>query len=285
MFETLRLAQDDPNVPLKDLKIKPKGLEGIEEATPASETVLELYRRLKTHQHNIAETKRMVEEIRNQYEAERVKIERETGKVKEMEELQKVVNELSTLVGTANRKLVDLGTEIAYLRDEMITKPVKATDTWKLEKVLEKFDKGGEISAYLEAAVNGLQSSAKPVHEKELTLFPHPGRRPKPFMSSLLKKADVSGLLDILKAVYQDLKNYLTGVEEATNELQSFSEPLSVAASLSLRNNSVTAAKIVKRKGQYCVEAESGRNMGCYDTERKAEKRMNQIKWWARRSH
>ena len=37
---------------------------------------------------------------------------------------------------------------------------------------------------------------------------------------------------------------------------------------------------IVKRKGQWCVVAESGRNMGCYGTKKEAEHRLHQVEFF-----
>lgn len=43
------------------------------------------------------------------------------------------------------------------------------------------------------------------------------------------------------------------------------------------KESSIKKAKIVPKGDEFCVEAESGRNMGCYSTKSKAEKRLKQV--------
>lgn len=44
--------------------------------------------------------------------------------------------------------------------------------------------------------------------------------------------------------------------------------------------NIVKTAKIVKEKSKWCVKAESGRNMGCYNTKEEAKERLQQIEYF-----
>lgn len=262
MLNNLSFKTAGENIPLKDVKIKPKGL-NVTDIAPASETSLDLYRRIKQHQHNLGQIKDAVEAIKRQYETERERTERESGKVPEMEALQTAVQELSAIIGTTEQKLMDMGTEVAYLRDEEVDKPFKPTDSWQLQKIMEKFDKNGEITKYLEAAVNGAQSLATKVKEKELILFPHPERRPRPFMSSLTITAALDGLLEALNDIYENLMSYLKGVESAVGELSGSTELLPVVALLSMRGKLGSRIMKVKETAgfSYSIVDDSGKEI------------------------
>ena len=203
--KSLRFAQEEeaeekPKVEFKTLKTKPHKPElEVEEAVVATPEMQKVFHEIKDHEQRLDEIKAIVNSARQKVEEEIRKVQEEHGSVKEAEDMSQAIEKLAVLINEGEKRLVDLGEFFVWLNKEKKIKPFKASDRWKVEKLLEKF--GKEAEDYLTRAERGAQSLSEEVQQCILTVFPK--------REGTIKKADV---FDSIKELGSNLWNYVKSV-------------------------------------------------------------------------
>lgn len=199
--------EEKPKVEFKELKTKPHKPElEVEEAVVATPEIQKVFHEVKGHQQRLVEIKSIIGDARRKVEEEVRKIQEEHGSVKEAEEMSQAIEKLAALIGESEKKLVDLGEFFVWLDTSIKERKFKASDKWKVEKLLEKF--GDEAKKYLEKAENGAQSLNEEIKQRVLTVFP---KRE----GSINKEANV---IDSIKELGSGLWEYVKSLSEILEE-------------------------------------------------------------------
>jgi len=214
-------------------------------APEASEEIKELHEKIEDSLINLELIKAAVDKAQQEFR-ERVKeIEEKAEKSKEEERLRNAVDKLGELLEATENRVVRL--EDKVLAIERPTERFTATQTWKLRKLLERYEDAAE---YLERARKGAQSLNKPAPFKQLLRWPLKESSRKTF----------SGIMDNIKDLYTSVENFLqeiTNIEVGVEDLldQEKLEELPMAASLDEVKKEIQA--VLDKKSDVIKEAKT----------------------------
>ena len=230
-------------VEFKELKIRPREIspEEVTTAISPTETMKSTYSQLKSHQNILESLRRLLQDIRAAFDEEIRKAEVAGKRVEEESAFKKSIDDLALLISQAQNRVVNFGDKIVSYVEDVKIKEVRPGDSWKLEKLLNKY--GNEASKYLEAAIRGLQSQAQPETIRKLIEFEvrptakkpasHPPIKPQEplIREEKLGKRDItkiSAITDLLKRVFDNVKHFVYETISATNELDEFATDVGI---------------------------------------------------------
>lgn len=252
-FSSLKLKAAEPKenpVEYKELKIRPKDVseDEVRSAELPTDAILGAYKKLKTHQNNLAEIKRMVDSVKAKLNEEVRKIETEGKKVEDEAGMRQSVDDLAALISSAQSRVMSFGSKLVAFVEEEKEVPFKITDKEKLERILDKFPDVEKYLAKLEAAMKPLGTTEKVKKLIEWEVRDHAAKpAPAPKAELALSKLDKkAGLMDTLKSIYDAASDFFSSITGLTEELDAI-----------LPAQEATASK--KEAGARMTKAFSGR--------------------------
>lgn len=228
----------DTDVKFKVQKNKPAGLD------TSSPQILE--GKAKKTFDKIMNANSNVEEAKADFEKFKAKTERLVQKKREKlgldaktAELQELVNKSEQIFGKIGNISFQSGDKFGVFKDEIKRVPKKFTDKEIIAKLMDYIDKElgkGRAEQYLQNAKNGLQSQATEKAIKELIVF-EPTKQQKT-SDTHDEESSIDTLLDTMKDVYTNLRNYYLSMVKVNNVIEDELLPtVGVAASKTNKMN------------------------------------------------
>ena len=227
-----KAAEED--VKLKVQKNKPAGLD------TSSPKVLEgktkkVFEDMMKASSDLNEVKADIEKFKAKTDKLIQKKIQKVGFDEKTAKLQELTNKVAQLMEKAQNVVFQNQDKLGVFINQTKTVPAKATDKWKVEKLIEFINKEighGKAEQYLKNAENGLQSQATEKAIKELVVF-EPTKQQKTSATND-EESSIDTLLNTMKDVYANLRNYYLSMVKTNNVIE---DELLPAVSASKKSN------------------------------------------------
>lgn len=221
-------------VEYKELKIRPREVEeeSVRSAELPTDAILNAYKKLKTHQNNLAEIGKLIAEVKTKFNDEVRKIETDGKKIEDEQGMRQQIDDLVSLIKTSQSRVVSFGSKLVAFVEEEQTRPFKLTDKEKLEKVLDKFPDVEKYLDRLEASLKKFDTKEKVQKLIEWELKEN-AVKPAPKAELSLSKLDkTAGFLDVIKSIYDAASEFFTSITGLNEELDRILPAQEATASL-----------------------------------------------------